>query len=144
MSDIVKLWDDEDDRQRYRNALRLLRIPYWDWASNRTANGTLFPQSIGGSEYMEINGPNGPQVIRNPLYSYEFKPLDQLDFLDMNPVSLIHTCRDMISSDMGVHGSGTYGMKRFEHPRITSHQHNPTTVSWSQCWVRACRAFNND
>lgn len=89
MSDIVKLWDDEEDRQRYQNALRLLRIPYWDWAANRTDDDSLFPQSVGGSEYIQINGPNGLQVIRNPLYSYEFKPLDQLDFLDMNPVSLI-------------------------------------------------------
>jgi hypothetical protein len=78
---------------------------------------------------MEIKGPNGVQTIMNPLYSYEFKPLDQLDFLDLAPVSLTHPCMGEELSDMRAHDSGTYGTKLFEHPRVTSHQPTPTTLS---------------
>jgi tyrosinase len=87
MMDIAGLWPEQQDRQRYQKAAYNFRIPYWDWAANLTVNGTLFPYSVGGNSSVTVDGPNGVQTIANPLYTYQFKPLDKPDFLELDPVS---------------------------------------------------------
>lgn len=89
IQDIASLWPDVEDRTRYQAAASNFRIPYWDWATNPPAGESVLPRSIGGSAFVDVNGPNGEQRIANPLYSYEFKPLDGPDFLDTAPVSLL-------------------------------------------------------
>lgn len=87
IQDIVSLWPNVQDRTRYQAAASNFRIPYWDWAANPPAGESVLPKSIGGSVFVDVNGPNGEQRIANPLFSYEFKPLDRPDFLDTAPVS---------------------------------------------------------
>lgn len=87
IQDIASLWEDVEDRTRYQAAASNFRIPYWDWAANPPAGESVLPKSIGGSEFVDVNGPNGDQRIANPLFNYEFKPLDKADFLDTAPVS---------------------------------------------------------
>jgi tyrosinase len=73
---IALAWPAGPVQDQYVAAARNFRIPYWDWAAVPPAGESVLPESIGGSETMSVDGPNGQQVIANPLYSYEFKPLD--------------------------------------------------------------------
>lgn len=63
-------------RDRYSAAAVKFRIPYWDWAATRSAGEKILPDSIVQSSGINVNGPNGRQLIANPLYSYRFQPLD--------------------------------------------------------------------
>ncbi|EAQ93199.1 hypothetical protein CHGG_01434 [Chaetomium globosum CBS 148.51] len=76
---IATFWP-EDERQRYESAARRFRLPYWDWAATPPSGESVLPKSIGGSPFIEVNGPNGVQRIANPLFSYNFKPLDRTAF----------------------------------------------------------------
>lgn len=64
------------------------RIPYWDWAAVPPAGESVLPDSVGGSPYISANGPNGIQLIANPLFSYQFKPLNSTQLPDP-PVRII-------------------------------------------------------
>ncbi|KAB5551230.1 hypothetical protein GE09DRAFT_1223030 [Coniochaeta sp. 2T2.1] len=85
IQDIASLWPNQEDRTRYQKAAANWRIPYWDWAADPPAGESVLPKSIGGSAFIDVSGPNGDQRIANPLYSYEFKPLDAPDFLNTAP-----------------------------------------------------------
>ncbi|OCH83762.1 Di-copper centre-containing protein [Obba rivulosa] len=61
------------DVEEWKTAARNLRSPFWDWAYI-IANDPV-PVEITLSE-VDIIGPNGPMKVRNPLYSYKFKPED--------------------------------------------------------------------
>ncbi|KAJ4297234.1 hypothetical protein N0V88_004152 [Collariella sp. IMI 366227] len=76
---IAGFWP-EKERQRYLDAARRFRIPYWDWAATPPAGQSAFPDSIGGNSFVDVNGPSGVQRIGNPLYSYSFRPLDTSAF----------------------------------------------------------------
>ncbi|KAL2172055.1 hypothetical protein VTG60DRAFT_425 [Thermothelomyces hinnuleus] len=76
---IATFWPDSE-RQRYENAARRFRLPYWDWAASPPPGQSVLPKSIGGSPFVDVNGPNGLQRIANPLFSYQFNPLDQKAF----------------------------------------------------------------
>ncbi|KAL2158078.1 hypothetical protein VTH06DRAFT_4888 [Thermothelomyces fergusii] len=76
---IATFWPD-GERQRYERAARRFRIPYWDWAASPPPGQSVLPESIGGSPFVDVNGPNGVQRIANPLFSYRFNPLDQKAF----------------------------------------------------------------
>ncbi|KAH6853853.1 hypothetical protein B0I37DRAFT_440944 [Chaetomium sp. MPI-CAGE-AT-0009] len=76
---IATFWPD-DERQRYESAARRFRLPYWDWAATPPSGESVLPMSIGGHPYIDVNGPNGFQRIANPLFSYNFKPLDRTVF----------------------------------------------------------------
>jgi tyrosinase len=89
MQDIASLWPNNEDRKRYQAAVLNFRIPYWDWAANPPTGESVLPRSIGGSEFIDVDGPNGEQRIVNPLYRYEFKPLEGPDFLNAAPVSMV-------------------------------------------------------
>ncbi|KAG7292970.1 hypothetical protein NEMBOFW57_003015 [Staphylotrichum longicolle] len=76
---IASFWP-EGERERYVAAARRFRLPYWDWAATPPAGESVLPRSIGGSPFIDINGPSGQQRIANPLFSYSFKPLDSTAF----------------------------------------------------------------
>jgi len=62
-------------RDRYTSAALRFRIPYWDWAAPPPPGQSVLPYSIGAYAAVEVDGPNGRQLIANPLFSYEFSPL---------------------------------------------------------------------
>ncbi|KAL1844252.1 hypothetical protein VTJ49DRAFT_2309 [Mycothermus thermophilus] len=76
---IASFWN-ETERPRYQAAAVRFRHPYWDWAAPPPHGESVLPQSIGGSSFVDIDGPNGRQRIANPLYSYMFRPLDTSAF----------------------------------------------------------------
>ncbi|KAH8602664.1 hypothetical protein B0O99DRAFT_647536 [Bisporella sp. PMI_857] len=74
-------------RNKYVLAARNFRIPYWDWAASPPAGQPVLPFSVGGSEVVEVDGPNGRQLIANPLFTYQFEPLDPIQ-LPNQPFSI--------------------------------------------------------
>lgn len=74
-------------RDRFVAAAKNFRIPYWDWAASPPSGQSVFPTSVGGSPTVMVDGPNGSQLIGNPLFSYQFNPLNATDLPDW-PVSL--------------------------------------------------------
>ena len=87
IQDIASQWENVEDRARYQAAAQNFRIPYWDWAAEPPSGESVLPKSIGRNAFVDVDGPNGKQTIANPLFSYRFKPLDGLDFLEVAPVS---------------------------------------------------------
>ncbi|EAA35587.2 Di-copper centre-containing protein [Neurospora crassa] len=81
IQNIAKWWPEGEPRNRYQAAALRFRIPYWDWASSPPSGQSVLPLSVGGSPYVDVNGPNGVQRIANPLFSYSFKPLNATAFL---------------------------------------------------------------
>ncbi|KAI5359712.1 putative tyrosinase copper-binding domain, di-copper centre-containing domain superfamily, tyosinase [Septoria linicola] len=59
------------NNQRYTDAGNALRFPYFDWAARPPNNGPALPTLITDSQ-VTVQGPNGQQSFRNPLYGYEF------------------------------------------------------------------------
>lgn len=85
----IATWWPDNERDRYVEAARRFRIPYWDWAATPPRGESVFPASVGGSPFVDVDGPNGRQRIANPLFSYTFKPLNATAF-DHPPVSYTH------------------------------------------------------
>lgn len=77
---IASLYPEGPMRDRYQKAAATFRLPYWDWAVRPPANESCLPLSIGGGPNVTADGPDGPQVIANPLYSFAFKPLNATAF----------------------------------------------------------------
>lgn len=77
---IARMFSNVTERLLYQQAASEFRIPYWDWASPAPAGQSHFPDVFWNSTMMQY-GPNGVQVIRNPLYSYSFHPLDEDAFI---------------------------------------------------------------
>ena len=84
---IATWWPEGETRNRYQVAAVRFRIPYWDWAAAPPSGQSVLPLSVGGSPYIDIDGPNGLQRISNPLFSYTFKPLNATAFTQP-PVSM--------------------------------------------------------
>ncbi|KAK4061552.1 uncharacterized protein Triagg1_10261 [Trichoderma aggressivum f. europaeum] len=72
---ISRMFTNVTERLLYMQAASDFRIPYWDWASPAPPGQSHFPDVFWNSTMAQY-GPNGVQVIRNPLYSYSFHPLD--------------------------------------------------------------------
>lgn len=85
---IASLFKDPDDRKRYVAAAADCRVPYFDWAANPPPGESLLPSSIGNNPLVSLSGPNGLQVVSNPLFDYQFKPLKPDLFLNAEPVSM--------------------------------------------------------
>ncbi|KAM0516939.1 hypothetical protein ACHAPE_005051 [Trichoderma viride] len=77
---IARMFSNATERLLYQQAASEFRIPYWDWASPAPAGQSHFPGVFWNSTLTQY-GPNGVQVIRNPLYSYSFHPLDEDAFI---------------------------------------------------------------
>ncbi|KAI0482999.1 hypothetical protein GGR56DRAFT_219398 [Xylariaceae sp. FL0804] len=69
-----------DQLARFTQAASSFRLPYWDWAATPPEGDSVLPLSVGGSSNVTVSGPNGVQLIANPLYSYSFKPLINTTF----------------------------------------------------------------
>ncbi|GAB1315478.1 hypothetical protein MFIFM68171_05688 [Madurella fahalii] len=84
----------------YKAAAETLRFPYWDWAEDaRLPPVTMEPM-------VQVNGPNGPLTLRNPLYSYEFQtfPFTDPDFQGWTVTQFNETkrCTDAAEGSNGV------------------------------------------
>lgn len=74
---IVDALPDGADKTKFQGLAQQLRFPYWDWALDLSP---ILPVSIS-SETIDITYPNGTQAnIPNPLFQYNFHPLDPSDF----------------------------------------------------------------
>ncbi|WYZ34407.1 hypothetical protein EsH8_I_000683 [Colletotrichum jinshuiense] len=72
---IASWFPDPLERALYQAAAVDFRIPYWDWAvAPPTGENVYLPEF--GQPGIQVYGPNGWQLIANPLYSYKFRPLD--------------------------------------------------------------------
>ena len=58
------------DRDKYQKAADDVRLPYWDWASEKTQS--RIPASMKQSSISVIKPGTGSTTIPNPLYSYRF------------------------------------------------------------------------
>ncbi|KAK6954358.1 hypothetical protein Daesc_004325 [Daldinia eschscholtzii] len=63
-------------QDRFQEAAATFRIPYWDWAAVPPDGDSVLPPSVGDSPFINVTGPNGPQTITNPLFSYVFRPFN--------------------------------------------------------------------
>ncbi|CAG8584266.1 17020_t:CDS:2, partial [Cetraspora pellucida] len=62
----------DNEKEKYIEASKQLRHPYWDWADNKTMNG--IPKVFLTPE-IEINTPKGKKKVKNPLKSFTL-PVD--------------------------------------------------------------------
>jgi tyrosinase len=86
---IASYYEPGPIRDGYVAAAVRFRIPYWDWAAVPSSGNSVLPACVGGSPGVEVDGPNGTQRIANPLFSYEFNPLDSTLLPDF-PVSKLY------------------------------------------------------
>lgn len=82
----IAAWYPEDVRDEYIAAASNFRVPYWDWAVAPPAGESVLPSSTSSSPTISVDGPSGVQLIANPLFTYQFKPLNSTDLPDY-PVS---------------------------------------------------------
>ena len=73
--DIANSFPTGAQRNRYVAAARTLRAPYLDWAMTPSNGTNAFPAFLVNPEVSLIT-PNGSQTVSNPLYSYNFHPVD--------------------------------------------------------------------
>ena len=66
----------------YKTAAETFRIPFWDWAAPALDGQHVMPPSISSAAHVEVVTPNGTQTIPNPLYQYQFHPLNSTDLPD--------------------------------------------------------------
>jgi tyrosinase len=80
------MFPEGEVRDKYTTAAQSFRIPYWDWAAAPAPGQSSFPSSVGGSPWIDADGPAGVQTIANPLFSYQFQPLNTTELPNL-PVS---------------------------------------------------------
>ena len=83
---IAAMFTNATERRLYQLAASDFRAPYWDWSQSPPPGETHLPE-VFWSPIIVQSGPNGVQNIKNPLFSYQFHPLDE-DALIWNPVLL--------------------------------------------------------
>jgi tyrosinase len=63
-------------RSRYQDAATRMRVPYWDWAKAVPNDQPVIPSALS-NEKTRVIFPNGTSAsIGNPLFDYDFHPLD--------------------------------------------------------------------
>ena len=62
------------NRDKYTAAAQNIRLPYWDWAVTPQSGSSL--PSILTTELVQLQTPRGPLTVANPLFSYNFHPLN--------------------------------------------------------------------
>ncbi len=82
---IISFYPPGPIKNRLAAAAMKFRIPYWDWAAVPPSGQSVLPTSVR-ARTVAVEGPNGHQEIRNPLFSYLFRPLDTTALSDF-PVS---------------------------------------------------------
>ena len=73
---IASMFPNSTERQLYQQAASDFRWPYWDWSAKAPDGQPQFPSVFWGP-IIDQYGPEGTQAIQNPLYSYQFHPLDE-------------------------------------------------------------------
>ncbi|PHH86072.1 hypothetical protein CDD83_10786 [Cordyceps sp. RAO-2017] len=81
---IAAMFSNATQRRLYQQAAADFRVPYWDWSRSAPAGETHLPDVFWNPVVVQ-GGPNGVQTIKNPLYSYQFHPLDTEAFI-WNPL----------------------------------------------------------
>lgn len=81
---IAGMFPNETQRRLYKQAASDFRVPYWDWSRSAPTGQTHLPD-VFWSPIIVQNGSNGVQHIKNPLYSYQFHPLNK-EALIWNPL----------------------------------------------------------
>ncbi|KAJ6444861.1 tyrosinase precursor [Purpureocillium lavendulum] len=81
---IAAMFTNATERRLYQLAASDFRAPYWDWSQSPPPGETHLPE-VFWSPIIVQSGPNGVQNIKNPLFSYQFHPLDE-DALIWNPL----------------------------------------------------------
>jgi tyrosinase len=74
------MYQNAAERALYQRAAADFRIPYWDWATSPPMGQTQLPDMFWNPVIYQ-NGPKGQQWIRNPLYSYQFRPVNEDAFI---------------------------------------------------------------
>lgn len=82
---IAGYWPAGTVQDRYVAAAQNFRIPYWDWAAVPPSGQSYLPNSVTTSS-VAVDGPAGVQTIANPLFTFQFKPLNTTELPDF-PVS---------------------------------------------------------
>lgn len=77
---IVQSFPAGPQRDAYAGAAETIRIPFWDWAAAPASGLPTFPLIISG-KYANVNTPTGQQTILNPLFRYDFHPLNANEML---------------------------------------------------------------
>ena len=73
---------DFENQSGYLEAAVNFRVPYWDWLLSPSPGHPTMPTSISSSEPVQVTTANGIQVISNPLYHHQFRPVNSKDFPD--------------------------------------------------------------
>ncbi|KAF2420770.1 Di-copper centre-containing protein [Tothia fuscella] len=73
--DAAAEFPEGDERNRYVEAAKTLRIPYWDWAKPVPKGQHTAPDSLTTAQ-ISVNTPSGQQTIASPLYTYRFHPVE--------------------------------------------------------------------
>ncbi|TVY93845.1 Tyrosinase [Lachnellula willkommii] len=80
VQEIALMWPAGSVQDQYVGAAKNFRIPFWDWAAVPSDGGVL-PDIVQDSPSMSVDGPAGTQMIANPLFTYQFKPVDPKAFI---------------------------------------------------------------
>jgi tyrosinase len=78
---IVSLWPPGPLQIRYQRAAENFRMPYWDWAASPENGSSVLPWNTS-VQNLWTEGPNGRQLIANPLRSFFFTAANQSDLAD--------------------------------------------------------------
>ena len=84
------MWPAGSVQDQYVAAGKNFRIPYWDWAAVPSDNSSVLPHIVQDSPSISVDGPAGTQMIANPLFTYQFKPVDPKAFI-YSPVSILNS-----------------------------------------------------
>jgi tyrosinase len=82
---------------RFAAAAESFRIPYWDWAIDKSLPDFVL------SSIIKVSGPNGQnQTVTNPLYQYDFHPVMPGDFDGQVYTTQSLTCTTLIPHYSGL------------------------------------------
>ena len=86
-------------RKQMKTAASTMRWPYWDWAAQPPNGGNNLPNMVSASTII-VNGPNGRQTIKNPLFKYSFTDSSKLRYTPFNkwPNTLRYPTSDDVSA----------------------------------------------
>ncbi|KAK8049036.1 Tyrosinase [Apiospora phragmitis] len=141
---IASLYPVGPQRTRFQQAAQTFRMPYWDWAAMPPSDQSLLPLSIGGEPDIMADGPNGPQLIANPLFTYTFKPLDpsvfpEFPFFEWNNTKRAPTPSNSpraISNNSDVARMLDAGLPQYQTRLYNLFANNGNYSTWSnEAWI---------
>ncbi|KAK8139858.1 hypothetical protein PG984_000981 [Apiospora sp. TS-2023a] len=141
---IASLYPEGPQRTRFQQAAQTFRMPYWDWAIMPPNNQSVLPLSIGGEPDIVADGPNGPQLIANPLFAFTFKPLNpsafpEYPFFKWNETKRAPTPSDSpraISNNSEVARMLDAGLSQYQTRLYNLFANNGNYSTWSnEAWI---------